>query len=54
MSRRDFEDAPVANSLVPAASTVVVGDGGRALLQWRSGNGTGGCPGAAGRGVGDR
>ncbi|MFI1284689.1 NUDIX hydrolase [Streptomyces sp. NPDC020858] len=41
MPRRDYEDdpnAPMANSLVPAASTVVVDDGGRVLLQRRTDN----------------
>ncbi|MFI7300857.1 NUDIX hydrolase [Streptomyces sp. NPDC050121] len=41
MSRRDYEDdpnAPEANSLVPAASAVVVDDSGRILLQRRSDN----------------
>ncbi|MFJ9937661.1 NUDIX hydrolase [Streptomyces virginiae] len=41
MPRRDYEDdpyAPVANSLVPAASTIVVDDDGRVLLQRRTDN----------------
>ncbi|MFE7540506.1 NUDIX hydrolase [Streptomyces platensis] len=41
MSRRDYEDdphAPAANSLVPAASAVVVDDSGRVLLQRRRDN----------------
>jgi ADP-ribose pyrophosphatase YjhB (NUDIX family) len=41
MARRDYEDdpdAPEANSLVPAASAVVVDDSGRILLQRRSDN----------------
>ncbi|QIK06921.1 NUDIX domain-containing protein [Streptomyces sp. ID38640] len=41
MARRDYEDdpnAPVANSLVPAASTVVVDESGRILLQRRRDN----------------
>ncbi|MBH1935281.1 NUDIX domain-containing protein [Streptomyces sp. AV19] len=50
MSRRDFEDdpdAPVANSLVPAASAVVVDGDGRILLQRRSDNGMWALPGGA-------
>ncbi|MFJ4529805.1 NUDIX domain-containing protein [Streptomyces nigrescens] len=41
MARRDYEDdpnAPAANSLVPAASTVVVDESGRILLQRRRDN----------------
>lgn len=41
MGRRDYEDdpsAPAANSLVPAASVVVVDDDGRVLLQRRTDN----------------
>ncbi|QDN85577.1 NUDIX domain-containing protein [Streptomyces sp. RLB3-17] len=50
MARRDYEDdpnAPAANSLVPAASTVVVDDSGRILLQRRSDNGMWALPGGA-------
>ncbi|MBP2402659.1 NUDIX hydrolase [Streptomyces syringium] len=50
MVRRDFEDdpdAPAANSLVPAASAVVVDVGGRVLLQRRSDNGMWALPGGA-------
>ncbi|MFF4518076.1 NUDIX hydrolase [Streptomyces mirabilis] len=50
MARRDYEDdpnAPAANSLVPAASTVVVDDSGRILLQRRSDNGMWTLPGGA-------
>ncbi|MFG2120753.1 NUDIX domain-containing protein [Streptomyces sp. NPDC048710] len=50
MGRRDYEDdptAPVANSLVPAASAVVVDDSGRILLQRRSDNGMWALPGGA-------
>lgn len=50
MGRRDFEDdpnAPAANSLVPAASAVVVDDAGRVLLQRRSDNGMWALPGGA-------
>ncbi|WP_416978723.1 NUDIX hydrolase [Streptomyces sp. T028] len=50
MSRRDYEDdpnAPKANSLVPAASAVVVDDSGRILLQRRSDNGMWALPGGA-------
>lgn len=42
MARRDYEDdpgAPRANSLVPAASAVVVDEDGRVLLQRRTDNG---------------
>ncbi len=48
MSRRDYEDdpqAPKANSLVPAASAVVVNDAGRVLLQRRTDNGMWALPG---------
>ncbi|MFE5900579.1 NUDIX hydrolase [Streptomyces sp. NPDC056488] len=48
MSRRDYEDdprAPKANSLVPAASAVVVDDEGRILLQRRTDNGMWALPG---------
>ncbi|MFJ3949594.1 NUDIX domain-containing protein [Streptomyces libani] len=48
MARRDYEDdpnAPVANSLVPAASTVVVDESGRILLQRRRDNGMWALPG---------
>lgn len=41
MGRRDYEDdpnAPAANSLVPAASTIVVDGSGRILLQRRRDN----------------
>ncbi|MFI9720033.1 NUDIX domain-containing protein [Streptomyces sp. NPDC052396] len=50
MGRRDYEDdpnAPAANSLVPAASVVVVDDAGRILLQRRSDNGMWALPGGA-------
>ncbi|MEV5506287.1 NUDIX hydrolase [Streptomyces orinoci] len=50
MGRRDYEDdpnAPAANSLVPAASTIVVDDTGRVLLQRRSDNGMWALPGGA-------
>ncbi|MCE3034175.1 MULTISPECIES: NUDIX domain-containing protein [unclassified Streptomyces] len=50
MGRRDYEDdpdAPVANSLVPAASAVVVDDCGRILLQRRRDNGMWALPGGA-------
>ncbi|MEU1176381.1 NUDIX domain-containing protein [Streptomyces sp. NPDC005820] len=50
MSRRDYEDdpnAPEANSLVPAASAVVVDDSGCILLQRRSDNGMWALPGGA-------
>ncbi|MFK0255546.1 NUDIX domain-containing protein [Streptomyces sp. NPDC090445] len=48
MPRRDYEDdpnAPKANSLVPAASAVVVDDEGRVLLQRRTDNGMWALPG---------
>ncbi|MFD9413526.1 NUDIX hydrolase [Streptomyces goshikiensis] len=48
MARRDYEDdpdAPAANSLVPAASAVVVDEGGRVLLQRRTDNGMWALPG---------
>ncbi|MFF3008495.1 NUDIX domain-containing protein [Kitasatospora sp. NPDC057940] len=48
MARRDYEndpDAPEANSLVPAASVVVVDDAGRVLLQRRTDNGMWALPG---------
>jgi 8-oxo-dGTP pyrophosphatase MutT (NUDIX family) len=48
MPRRDYEDdpnAPKANSLVPAASVVVVDDTGRVLLQRRTDNGMWALPG---------
>ncbi|NUS16298.1 MAG: NUDIX domain-containing protein [Streptomyces sp.] len=48
MPRRDYEDdpnAPKANSLVPAASVVVVDDAGRVLLQRRTDNGMWALPG---------
>ncbi|GAA2273433.1 NUDIX domain-containing protein [Streptomyces hawaiiensis] len=50
MGRRDYEDAPdapAANSLVPAASTIVVDDSGRILLQRRRDNGMWALPGGA-------
>ncbi|MFJ4818588.1 NUDIX domain-containing protein [Streptomyces sp. NPDC088801] len=50
MSRRDYEDArdaPAANSLVPAASAIVVDDSGRILLQRRRDNGMWALPGGA-------
>ncbi|MEU9157158.1 NUDIX domain-containing protein [Streptomyces sp. NPDC048417] len=50
MARRDYEDdpnAPAANSLVPAASAVVVDDSGRILLQRRRDNGMWALPGGA-------
>ncbi|MYR89242.1 NUDIX domain-containing protein [Streptomyces sp. SID685] len=50
MGRRDYEDdpdAPAANSLVPAASAVVVDDCGRILLQRRRDNGMWALPGGA-------
>ncbi|MFB6890376.1 NUDIX domain-containing protein [Kitasatospora sp. NPDC056327] len=48
MARRDYEDdpdAPEVNSLVPAASVVVVDDAGRVLLQRRTDNGMWALPG---------
>lgn len=48
MPRRDYEDdpqAPKANSLVPAASAVVVDEAGRVLLQRRTDNGMWALPG---------
>ncbi|MYT25078.1 NUDIX domain-containing protein [Streptomyces sp. SID7760] len=48
MARRDYEDdpdAPAANSLVPAASAVVVDGDGRVLLQRRTDNGMWALPG---------
>ncbi|MGW6260788.1 NUDIX hydrolase [Streptomyces sp. NPDC055085] len=48
MGRRDYEDerdAPEANSLVPAASVVVVDSAGRILLQRRADNGMWALPG---------
>ncbi|MFI7311177.1 NUDIX domain-containing protein [Streptomyces hygroscopicus] len=48
MGRRDYEDdpnAPAANSLVPAASVVVVDDSGRILLQRRHDNNMWALPG---------
>ncbi|MEV7284199.1 NUDIX domain-containing protein [Streptomyces sp. NPDC093252] len=48
MGRRDYEDdpdAPEANSLVPAASAVVVDERGRVLLQRRVDNGMWALPG---------
>ncbi|WP_395292983.1 NUDIX domain-containing protein [Kitasatospora hibisci] len=48
MPRRDYEDdpnAPRPNSLVPAASVVVVDDAGRVLLQRRTDNGMWALPG---------
>ncbi|MFE4517657.1 NUDIX hydrolase [Kitasatospora sp. NPDC056783] len=48
MARRDYVDdpnAPEANSLVPAASVVVVDDAGRVLLQRRTDNGMWALPG---------
>ncbi|MFJ4683918.1 NUDIX hydrolase [Streptomyces sp. NPDC091377] len=50
MGRRDYEDdpaAPEANSLVPAASTIVVDADGRVLLQRRTDNGMWALPGGA-------
>lgn len=50
MARRDYEDdpdAPAANSLVPAASAVVVDSAGRILLQRRADNGMWALPGGA-------
>ena len=48
MARRDYEDdpnAPKPNSLVPAASVVVVDDVGRVLLHRRTDNGLWALPG---------
>lgn len=48
MARRDYEDdpnAPKPNSLVPAASVVVVDEAGRILLQRRTDNGMWALPG---------
>ncbi|MCU7823594.1 NUDIX hydrolase [Kitasatospora sp. DSM 101779] len=48
MARRDYEDdpnAPEPNSLVPAASVVVVDEAGRILLQRRTDNGMWALPG---------
>ncbi|QTI89227.1 NUDIX domain-containing protein [Streptomyces sp. AgN23] len=48
MGRRDYEDdpnAPAANSMVPAASVVVVDDSGRILLQRRCDNNMWALPG---------
>ncbi|MFI6443535.1 NUDIX hydrolase [Kitasatospora sp. NPDC050543] len=48
MGRRDYEDdpnAPKPNSLVPAASVVVVDEAGRVLLQRRTDNGMWALPG---------
>jgi 8-oxo-dGTP pyrophosphatase MutT (NUDIX family) len=48
MARRDYEDdpnAPAPNSLVPAASVVVVNDSGNVLLQRRVDNGMWALPG---------
>ncbi|MER7465687.1 NUDIX domain-containing protein [Streptomyces sp. NPDC097981] len=48
MARRDYEDdpdAPEANSLVPAASAIVVDGEGRVLLQRRTDNGMWALPG---------
>ncbi|MET3983284.1 NUDIX domain-containing protein [Streptomyces sp. PvR034] len=59
MTRRDYEDdpgAPEANSLVPAASAVVVDDEGRVLLQRRTDNGMWALPGGKmelGESIGD-
>ncbi|MDT0459462.1 NUDIX domain-containing protein [Streptomyces sp. DSM 41527] len=50
MGRRDYEDdpdAPAANSLVPAASAVVVDECGRILLQRRRDNNMWALPGGA-------
>ncbi|MGQ4512431.1 NUDIX domain-containing protein [Streptomyces sp. DW26H14] len=50
MGRRDYEDdpdAPPANSLVPAASAVVIDSRQRLLLQRRSDNGMWALPGGA-------
>ncbi|WP_329380569.1 NUDIX domain-containing protein [Streptomyces sp. NBC_01351] len=59
MARRDYEDdpqAPKANSLVPAASAVVVHEDGRVLLQRRTDNGMWALPGGKmelGESIGD-
>ncbi|MFE5810968.1 NUDIX hydrolase [Streptomyces sp. NPDC056491] len=59
MTRRDYEDdpdAPEANSLVPAASAIVVDDDGRVLLQRRTDNGQWALPGGKmelGESIGD-
>ncbi|MFG2620949.1 NUDIX hydrolase [Streptomyces sp. NPDC048507] len=59
MARRDYEDdpaAPKANSLVPAASAVVVDTEGRMLLQRRTDNGMWALPGGKmelGESIGD-
>lgn len=59
MPRRDYEDdphAPVANSLVPAASAIVVDDDGRVLLQRRTDNEMWALPGGkmeVGESIGD-
>ncbi|MER5809175.1 NUDIX domain-containing protein [Streptomyces sp. NPDC002033] len=59
MARRDYEDdpgAPEANSLVPAASAVVVDAEGRILLQRRTDNGMWALPGGKmelGESIGD-
>ncbi|MFJ7201923.1 NUDIX hydrolase [Streptomyces sp. NPDC098789] len=59
MARRDYEDdpdAPRANSLVPAASAVVVDGEGRVLLQRRTDNGMWALPGGKmelGESIGD-
>ncbi|MER5772008.1 NUDIX hydrolase [Streptomyces sp. NPDC001985] len=50
MARRDYENdpcAPTANSLIPAASTIVVDEIGRILLQRRIDNGMWALPGGA-------
>src|SRR5690348_14344469 len=50
MARRDYEDdpdAPVPNSLVPAASAIVVDEEGRILLQRRTDNDMWALPGGA-------
>ncbi|MFD4346430.1 NUDIX domain-containing protein [Streptomyces coelicoflavus] len=50
MGRRDYENdphAPAANSLVPAASAVVIDEAGRILLQRRVDNGMWALPGGA-------
>ncbi len=50
MGRHDYEDdpnAPAANSLIPAASAVVVDGAGRILLQRRRDNGMWALPGGA-------